>query len=168
MLKLAYKYSDDVISKYLESLEDEHFKYFNTTGWNEYNIINNDNFNNIQYVSVDNNDNVIGIIFFEVNRYTKVVTNIGIINFEKRNNITFSKDVLKAIDKVFSIGFNKMEWNVVTENTRAMNIYDKFINTYGGLEVGILHETIMIEGKMYDKKLYELSKSNWTKNYRRR
>jgi len=111
-------------------------------------------------------DKVIGYIEYSTNRsLTYNAHGLNILHFgtnkKETSNAeywTFGRDVMTAVKDVFErFGFKKLKFSCVTKNP-IMKTYDKLIKRYGGRIVGIYkNERVLIDGKLYDIKEYEIT-----------
>ena len=165
MLYAAQLYEEDLNSLFIGIWFDEKYKYWNAGAHYDKFEVEDTTYNKHQFVSVNSKtDQVIGYIGYDVDRVSQVVSCFNIINFTD-NKFIFGKDVMQAVDDIFRMfKFYKIEFNVVVGNP-AEKIYDKFIKLYGGKVVGIFHSRIvLIDGKRYDMKYYELTRNNYLKH----
>lgn len=166
MLKLAYKYKEQLHNIYTDLLFDdnERLNYFVTTNWFKYDLgIENESWNKLEFVSVDKNYNVIGFLRASIDRNIYSVSNLSIINFYDKNLI-FSRDLRKFLLDLFEkYKFNKINFTVVIGNP-IEKMYDKYIKKYGGRIVGIYkNEVLLIDNKFYDLKVYEIMRKDYEK-----
>ena len=141
------------------------YKYYNNNNYWNYEIeLKKDSWNQVEMVSVDKNDKVIGYLCAYFERSSNKVSGIAAINFEDVS-ITFSKDFYKFLINLFEVhNANKIEWTVVVGNP-AEKLYDKLINRFGGMIVGINHDTTILgDGKLYDMKEYEMFKRDYERS----
>lgn len=167
MLKLALVYKDKLLKEYQNIIYDDHFKYYNCSSYWEIPKIDESTWNNIQLVSVDKNDNVIGYLTANIDRECNYINGLGIASFNGLN-ITFSKDLYQfLIDLFLKYGFNKISFKVVLGNP-AEKMYDKYIKKYGGriIRVRLRHNRLQ-DGNFYDEKLYEIFKDDFLRHYKR-
>ena len=115
-------------------------------------------------------DEILGYISFDIDRTSDIVSGVSIINFhteEKniRKNIIFGKDVLFAVDQMFTkFNFRKMSFFVIVGNP-IEKTYDKFISRYGGSIIGVRKQhTKLTDGKYYDEKMYEIFRDDYITN----
>ena len=144
------------------------YKYYNNNNYWNYEIeLKKDSWNQVEMVSVDKNDKVIGYLCAYFERSSNKVSGIAAINFEDVS-ITFSKDFYKFLINLFEVhNANKIEWTVVVGNP-AEKLYDKLINRFGGMIVGINHDTTILgDGKLYDMKEYEMFKCDYERSDKR-
>ena len=153
---------------YKEQLEMEHIntwykpEYIYYSGGTGDNIIElpEDCFNSHCFVSVDNDDNIIGYISYNVDYNAMSVNNLGIINFKKndrRNSVIFIHDVCKTIYDLFNVyHMNRLEWWCIADNP-AINGYRSFIKRYGGREVGYYRQIAKLrDGRLHDSVTFEI------------
>ena len=158
MLKHAFLYKEQLQQKYAKAMTDEHFKYYIADSYVNYTLdIKEDDWDNIQRVSVDKNNDVIGYMSCYIERHTNICRNFGILNFTKKQSITFSKDVFEYLKHLkYNCGATKFEFLAI-EGSPSEKIYNKFIKKHGGRVIGIQYDTIKLtDGKMYNAVLYEI------------
>lgn len=114
-----------------------------------------------QFVSVNNMNEVIGYISYNIDRQAHYVFNFGIINFDD-DKITFGADIKQVIHDIFyKFCFNKMSFFVVCGNPVEKE-YDKLIDKYGGRIVGTYEKDVKLyDGTLYDRKSYEIMRCNF-------
>lgn len=165
MLKRAILYKDELNKKYIEALDNERNKYFYGM-YNNFSItVDESDWNSLQFVSVDKNNNIVGYIRGDIDRCVNYISSLAFINFTGQANVTFSKDCLKFFDLVFNTyKFNKIDWCVFVGNP-AEKVYDKLIDKYGGRVVGTYKNDVYTYDKqLCDRKLYELMREDYLKN----
>ncbi|MDU5208011.1 MAG: hypothetical protein E6182_18810 [Clostridioides difficile] len=162
MLKLAKLYEEDLNLKFINCINNPHFKYL-MGSWSEYKIeLGTNNWDYFQYVSVDRNDNIIGYLEGRVDRTANYVWGLEFVNFTQNTNLTFSKDCKAFFDLIFeTYKFNKVNWCVFVGNP-AEEIYDKFIERYKGRIVGVYKDDFYTyDRELCDKKAYELMRRDY-------
>lgn len=165
MLRRAILYEEQLQKTYINSLDNLHNKYYHLDTWSNYKIDVKDNdWEQLQYVSVDKNNNIIGYLQATCDRITNSISSLCFINFSSQPNITFSKDCLKLFDFIFKIKkFNKIDWSVAVGNPAEL-LYDKLIKKYNGRIVGIYKEDLYtFDRELCDRKLYELMRKDYLK-----
>lgn len=163
MLEYAKKHETKLRELFLEIVFDKKYMYYNNSVYYNEHKINESTWNNHDFVSLDKDGNVIGYIVYEIDRSTGGVLGFAIINFSE--NKTFGKDVHQAIDDIFcKFQFEKLEYCVVVGNPIEQT-YDRLTKKYGGRVVGtqIKHRKL-IDGNIYDLKIYELFKEDYMRN----
>lgn len=162
MLKLAFPYREKLNQAWQSIAFDEKYQFYNGGGYWSYDVKLDDNsWDNIQMVSVDKDDNVIGYLSARIDRQSNKVSSVGAINFKDRS-ITFSKDFYRFLTELFTKHhFRKIEWYVIVGNP-AEKMYDKIVTKYGGRMVGVRCESTMTaDGILRDEKEYEIFRSNY-------
>lgn len=162
MLDFAIKHEEKLKLKMLGIMFVEKYKYYNyntyydpfelnkTVGWAVY-----------QLVSLDDKGEIIGYISFSLSQDDMHVSSVSIINFTD-SSITFGEDVFRAFNNIFSReDILKIKMSVLVGNPIEAT-YDKLIAQYGGRIVGIYEkDTKCFDGKHYDKKCYEIMRSDF-------
>ena len=161
MLDVAIKYSDQLKKQMLNLWFVEKYKYWNYDNYHREFVVESNTWNNHQFVSIDNNGNIIGYIGYTVDRLTYSVYGLSAINFTE-NKIVFGNDLRKALIDIFEkFNFHKLKFAVVIGNPIEKS-YDKLIEKYGGRIVGVYEqETKLIDDKYYDEKIYEITRENY-------
>lgn len=120
-----------------------------------------------EFVSLDKDSHVIGYIGYSVSQTENKAYSLGIVNFSD-NKITFGKDVAQVIDNIFlKFNFNKLSYGVYAGNPIEAT-YDKLTKKYGGNIIGTMRrETKLMDGQLYDYKMYEIFKEDYVKNMRK-
>lgn len=160
MLKPAQLYIDQLTTADVATWYDMSSIYWHSgTGCTQINV--SDSTHEIhQFVSVDKDDRVIGYITYSVDWCARSVYQMGMVSYDK-GNILFIKDLLQCIHNIFHVyNLNRIEWYSYADNP-AIDGYRKFINKYGGREVGMLHSVAMLmDGKIHDSVIFEILKSD--------
>jgi hypothetical protein len=156
MLKLAIDYETELNKIYRENSFNAKYKYYYIGAYKELSItIDKDNWTNFQFVSVDNNNNVIGFLCAKIDRNSLAVGNLSIINYSD-NKLIFGIDLLKFIKIIKKTNLRKISFYVIIGNPIEKQ-YDKLINLLNGRIVGIQKEHVQLQdNKYYDIKLYEI------------
>jgi len=162
MLKQAILYKDELTTKYIEAMCDDHFKFYNA-GSNRnftFSLVDNDYWT-IQRVSVDSDNNVIGFMGCDISRDNKVMRHFGLMNFTKRTNIIFAKDVLQFLRELKNTYCaSKFEF-VAYAGGEPEKMYRRFIEKHGGRIVGTLTDTqVLTDGKSYNSTLFEIMRED--------
>jgi len=166
ILKIAYYYKTKLQDEYKLIVYNDKYKfYFCSSYWNyEFDVSGNSNYYQIDFVSVDENDNVIGFLGANINRDINKIDSLRIINFKNKCNIIFSKDLYKFLNELFTVhNFNKIEFSVVVGND-IEKMYDKYCLKNSGRIVGQYKEHVKLtDGKLYDYKIYEIFREDYLK-----
>lgn len=120
-----------------------------------------------EFVSLNSEGEVIGLIRYLIHRQCYHVNNLSIIHFTDNDSFTFAKDVAQAIDDIFyKYNFNKLVHSVYIGNP-VEKTYDKLHKKYGGRIVGVFEkENRITTGEVVDEKYYEITRENYLKNRR--
>lgn len=155
MLEPAIKYKTEFEKLQYDIWFNDKYKYWTCDVYYETLAINNNTWNNHQFVSVVN-DKVIGYIAYNVHRGDNSVDCLSIINFTD-DKISFGMDLGQALRDIFEkYKFRKLNFSVVVGNPIEKS-YNKMIKKYGGRIIGIKKEDVkLIDGEYYDKKMYEI------------
>ena len=117
------------------------------------------------WASIDTKtDEVIGVITYHMDRITDTASRFGIISFDWGNPV-FLADLGKVIDDIFyTYGANRMEWEVVADNERALMLYELFAIKSGGRKIGIRKEAVKtMDGQLHDSISFEILASRYKK-----
>lgn len=161
MLVPAINYSCQLTEKFNEIWFDDKYKYFNFASYYDSFKVDDSSWNKHQFVSIDNNGNIIGYIGYNVDRQTYSCNGLGIVNFTD-NKIIFGKDLRQALVDIFEkYKFRKLNFSVLIGNP-IEKTYDKLIEKYNGRIVGIYFEDIkLMDGEFYNKKSYEIFRDDY-------
>lgn len=171
ILKPALLYKEKLNKTYGEIIFKDKYKYYNYDSYWNYTLqLSENSWNEIEMVSIDRNDNVIGFLRAGILRDSNKISSLGIVNFYNKN-VIFAKDLYQFLnDLLVKFNFRKIEFLVVIGNP-AEKMYDKYIKKYNGNIVGIKKESAKLQdGKYYDVKLYEIFREDylrrikWKKN----
>jgi hypothetical protein len=160
MLDVAQKYSNELKLKFDNIMYDLKYQYYESGYSDEY-TPSNTNWNLHEFVSLDNEGNILGYIIYSISRNSYTACCLKIINFSN-NKITFGKDVFKAINDIFTkYNLNKLSYGVYIGNPIEQT-YDKLTKKYGGRIVGTkLKDARLLDGKYYDFKMYEILRDDY-------
>lgn len=164
MLDLAVKHKNELEVLFSNIAFQDKFKYANYNNYYTYNVeFANDSWLNLEFVSVDKNNKVIGFLSGKLDRNNNAVSSLRVINFYDLN-YTFSKDFHQFLHDLFvKFDFNKINFTVIVGNP-AEKMYDKYIKKYNGRIVGTYKDDVkLFDGKYYDLKAYEILKKDYLK-----
>lgn len=162
MLKTAKLYEERLIPLILEhQYELSQNLACGGTGGNTINFPDS-NENEHHFVSVDSDDEILGVCGYYIDWASRVVTAIYIISYSDVPRYQFGKDIIQMIDDIFTkFNLNKIEWTAYSDN-KAMRPYRKFCKRYGGREVGTLHQHILLmDGNVHDTTMFELMREDY-------
>lgn len=161
MLDFAVKYKDELNRLWINTINNDKYKYFHNSSYEDFEInLSNDTWSSLQIVSVKNGK-VIGYFKARIDRDTRNITYLAIMNFYDVNYI-FAKDFRTFLIDLFDkYKYNKVSFSVVKGNP-IEKMYDKYIKQYGGRIVGTkIDETRLYDGEFYDEKLYEITRKEY-------
>lgn len=164
MLDNARKYKEELQSKFIDTWYDEKYKFYYIGGWHREYILPEDDWERMCFVSLDNDNNVLGCIMYSLDRNTSSAYDFGAINFSN-NKLIFGGDLCQAIDDIFcKFNMQRIEWNVVCGNPIEKS-YDKMATKYGGRIVGTRKRVAKLsDNQIYDDKIYEILREDYLKS----
>jgi RimJ/RimL family protein N-acetyltransferase len=160
MLHNAKKYETELVKLFSDIDYDPFYDFYMYSVYRETFKIPENNWNGHYFASVSGTE-VLGCIYYTVRRPENYAEGIGIVHFGGKNakgSFVFGKDVMTAAKDIFErFGFIKLKFSCVIGNP-VEKTYDKLVRRYGGRIVGIhKNETKLINGKLFDTKLYEIT-----------
>lgn len=144
---------------------DGRFKYFHRTPWGEFFLrIEENNWEALQFVSLNEYHEVIGYLATKVDRLTKTGYDIEIMHFEPTKNPVFTQDLYNFFSMLYSdYGLNRLVWNVVVGNP-VEAFYDRLVDNFGVRIVGTFKDEVLLrDGQLCDLKYYEYFKADFLK-----
>jgi RimJ/RimL family protein N-acetyltransferase len=166
MLKPACLYADELLLLDIEKCYGNPFYQYYYGDGDVYSPLSvqldEDHNNVVHFVSVDDEDNILGYIGYTIDHSSKSAKWWGIKSYQP--SIIFARDCLQAVDDVFmKFNLNRIEWFAYTDN-HAIRGYKKFIKKYGGRIVGILkQDRRLMDGKLHDTMIFELLREDYLK-----
>lgn len=164
MLKPALEYAEELKEKYIKEMYDLRNQfYYGWYGTKELELSDN-NYDRHEFVSVDEDDNIIGFISYNICYNRRIANDFGILSFDK-GNLTFPRDLSKMIHDIFcTYNLDKMVWRCFEDNP-ALRGYRNFIKKHGGRQrCYALNESILMDGKLHHMVEFELSKEDYIDN----
>ncbi len=159
MLKPAIFYAPKLQERFAENIFTDRFKFYFRDPCVDYFIpVYQNSGDMLQFVSLDNQGDVIGYFGARINRETDTAQDLVMINFREPNN-TFALDFRDFFLSLFEkFGAKRVVWWVIVGNP-AEALYDKAAKRHGGRVVGTFkNDTKLFDGQLYDVKWYELFK----------
>lgn len=148
MIKPAILYADELKLKMAETWYDPDYMYYYDTTPGIPDIADKPD-NQYQFVSVNEQGEVVGFFSYWVYEPSKRAMNFGLIAFKKHNR-TFMKDAIQMFKDMFEkYGIKSAEWRCYADNTEAVKLYRHIIEEYGGVEACTLRRN----GATQDRKL---------------
>ena len=156
MLDIAKKYEKELQDKFIETWYDMKYQYYRDTSGDRIPQLADNCYDRRDFVSLDNNGNVIGFISYFYNDVTRSASQFGIINFGESSAI-FAQDVLQVIaDIFFKFKLDRIEFWCFEDNP-ATKGYRRFIKRFGGREVGHLRRVCrLMDGMLHDSVIFEI------------
>lgn len=160
---MAIKYENELKDLFYNTWFDEKYKFYNNSTYYNNFKLEDTTWDKHTYVSLDQNQKVIGYISYDVDRQCNYVNCLSIINFSD-NKIIFGKDIQKVLKDIFEkFNFIKINFSVIVGNPIEKK-YDKLIDYYGGRIVGVFKQhTKLIDNNLYDHKMYEIFREDYYK-----
>jgi hypothetical protein len=164
---LAYAYP------FQEQLNKTHQEYINTNpdkinfvqidSYHRFTVnLKEDAWTRIEKVSLDKDKNILGFLSASISRPDNYVFSLGIVRYIDTMSYTFSKDLHRFLKDLFEYyNMHKITFSVVVGNP-IEKMYDRIIQKYCGRVVGYNKDhSMLIDGKRYDNKIYEILKSEY-------
>ena len=156
MLKQALEYEAQLkILLNRASIEIDNQWYFGNPGGYTYEIADNTVWRR-DFVSVDAEDNVIGLINYNIDCHSGNTYKWGLISF-KKGNLILMKDLETAIVDVFEkYRLNRISFCCFVGNP-ALRGYSHLIDKLGGTQCGYKHATCrLLDNRLYDEVDFEI------------
>lgn len=164
MLANVFDYEKEIEDKFRAIWYDPAYHYYfgDDTRWvPAFHRSDNENAHRHGFASVDKNGNLIGYISYMLYSNTRLVSNLGAMNFGGSKAI-FAKDLMEAICNVFiKFGARTLEFGVVCGNP-AEDGYDKVIKRMNGrILCTRKNRALSMDGQLLDDKLYEVTREQF-------
>lgn len=164
MLDNAYKYEDQIQSKFFDVWYDPKYQYYFGGPYREVYSLpsctgNGDPWHS--FVSVDKDGEVLGLISYKINEDVKSAHCFGAINFSN-NKIIFGLDLCQAIEDIFiKFGLNRLEFTVICGNP-AEKHYDRLVKRIGGRILCVRKQVAKaLDRTICDDKMYEIMRDDY-------
>jgi len=171
-LELAVLNESELQRKYARNLIEEKNKYYYFNNYFNFslNIERTEEFK-LQYVSKNNDGEIMGFAEAFANRSFNLIQEFRVINFTGKPNIICSRDFIRLLEIIFcKRKFRKLVFHVIKDNP-ALKMYKKFFveKTKMGRIVGELKEhCILTDGECYDLVMFEILRKDFISWYERR
>lgn len=156
MLAPAQLYEGELRNKFATTLYDEKYKWY--SGWTGCAIphIPDNTYEGRDFVSLNEEGEVIGYISYRFNMTCMRAHDFGIICFEDCS-VVFAKDVFQCFVDIFEkYNLKSARWDVIVGNP-AIRGYKHFIEKHGGRICGYYRQcTRLMDGKIYDSMSFEV------------
>jgi len=163
MLRPAQLYEDELRTKHIETWYRPEYMYYDGDVGDSIADLPADNYNKHCFVSVNEDDEIIGFITYNVSYLAMSADGFAIISFD-RGNMLFIKDVYTAICNIFDMyRMNRLSFYCFADNP-AIKAYRQFIKRHGGTENGCQHELALLrDGKLHDEVSFEIMARDFRK-----
>jgi len=157
----AIKYREQLVDMFIDTWYDDKYKFYHARGWVDKYKVEECNKNEHQFVSLDKNMQIIGLIGYRINRLNDAASDLSIINFTE-NKVVFGFDVRKAMNDIFlKYNLRKLTFSVIIGNPVEKQ-YDEMVHQVGGRIVGVFRENVkLMDNNYYDEKVYEILRSDY-------
>lgn len=126
MIKQAITREAELIQWFLENGSSTEFDHYKNSQFSNFElVISKNNWEKVQYVSVNDEGKLLGYIEISIDRSARVMENLNIFKIHGPSSSVFLNDILVAIEGLVRSGFVKLEFSVSVENKLAMKLYDK-------------------------------------------
>ena len=161
MLKPAQLYKERLSKALIETWYDPRYQFYNANEYCGVPEFSDNNERYWQFVSVGENDELLGYISFYADRKTLTANWWGALSFNI-GNVRFIQDLFKLVgDVFFKYGFERISWICVADNP-SIKGYRKFIKRHGGKECGYYRQNArLMDGKLHDEVCFEILKSEF-------
>lgn len=163
MLKYAYQYKEALEKLYVSTIDNPRLRWLNCDGYLGFNLdIKDTTWDRLQYVSVNSNGEILGYLCAFLDLKINSVSSLFVMNFYEPS-LCFSKDFYGFLDTLTQ-RYSKVNWSVVVGNP-AEAMYDRVAKRHGGRIVGTKEKHVIIDGALYDFKMYEVMRRNKEQTY---
>jgi len=159
MLESAKEYEDQLNGCMSRTTTDQYYKWYHLSYAEPIVKIDDTFYNRIQLVSVY--DGIVqGYFVAGWQRPENYIDSIMCLNFNKKNKNTFAVDLRRFLKYLaYDLNVAKITWAVAVGNPIEKH-YDRIIKRFSGRVIGVERYAFLINGKYYDRKLYE-----WINDY---
>ncbi len=161
MLKPAQLYKEELSKALIKTWYDSRYQFYQNNWYCDIPDFPNSNERYWQFVSVGEDENLLGYISFYADRSTLTAGWWGALSF-RIGDVRFIRDLVDLVCDVFNkYGFERIYWTCVSDNP-AIKGYRKFIKRHGGRECGYYRQSSrLMDGKLYDEVAFEILKSEF-------
>jgi hypothetical protein len=154
MLEPAKLHEDQLNDCIAKTVMDPYYKWYHLSYGEPVITIDDTFWNKTQLVST--HDGVVqGYFKATWQRPENYIDSVSCINFSKENKNIFAADIRSFFKYLgYTINVSKIIWTVVIGNPIERH-YDRIVKRFGARIIGIERYAFLINGKYYDRKLYE-------------
>lgn len=157
MLEIAYIHNAELQEKFAQIAFNERYKYYWRNGRVNYGVqILSDSWDKLQFVSINEEGQLVGYLACDIARYLNYAYNFEVISFVEGRNETLSKDMHNMIAFVLhEMKMDKIVWSVV-EGNPIQTFYDRMVEVHGVRKVGTFKNDCKLwDGTVCDVTYYE-------------
>lgn len=156
MLDIAKKYEKEFQEKYINTWYDIRYQYYRDSSGDRIPQLADNCYDRRDFVSLNNNGEVIGFISYFYNDVNRSASQFGAISFDIGSPI-FAKDLIQIMgDIFFKFKLDRIEFWCFEDNPATYG-YRKLIKRFGGKEVAHLRRTCrLMDGKLHDSVIFEI------------
>jgi len=170
MLDFGFRYKDDIINKLVEVYLNNRIELIQFTALANYIDVDlfsiyfdKSDWKDIGMVSLDKNKNIIGIIYFYLNRHHKHCT-MSIISFNRKLKYQriFYNDIYTMIERLFNeYEVKNILFGTYDFNKRALSIYDKMAKESKCRYIGCTINNFYYNEKYYNEYNFQITPHNF-------
>lgn len=161
MLQPAQLYETELNEKFIEIWYNPDYMYYTfSSGFCKLDLAE-DNYGSHTFASIDDNQNIIGFISYDIHPTTLSADNLAIMSFD-RGNIIFGRDLKQSIFDIFNkYHMNRLEFQCIGESPH-FSAYKRLCFRYGGDIVGHYHSCVrLMDGCLHDLYTFEIMADNF-------
>ncbi len=128
-----------------DSVSFDQFNNANTSTWHGY-----------DFVSVNNDNEVIGMLDFNANRPTKIIKTVSIALYNDKFRKTFYKDLMTVLNMIYDASHPAMYFKTV-QPSQAYDIYETLCKKGCLMKYDVPFDFTIIRGKEYKWHHYAMS-----------
>lgn len=162
MLKNALLYTEELAEKFKEIQYNPKYRFLNWRTGTDLHTPCEDNSNRHSFVSVNENDEILGWISYDIDWLARSAWCFGAASFVEGGSVTFVRDLHQAIDDIFTVyNLNRVEWHCYSDNP-AVRGYLNFVKKNGGRVAAHLRQNMLLmDGQIHDTLIFEILKEEY-------
>lgn len=163
MLARAYHHKAQLLELYSRNVLLEKYKFWYSGSYYKYELnIEDSDWNQIQYVSINTDGKIIGFFDATYCRSTFRVTELGVVSFDENmsgdDNVVFACDYITFLMDIKKLpGLRKIKFSCVVGSPSEM-MNDKAVRHFDVRLIGVSKQDFLspFDLKYYDRKYYEI------------
>ena len=165
MIDFAYTHKEKINKEYRKMLiEHSDSKFLKHNPYTSYDLaIEKDSWNDLEFVSITKKGKILGFFRFSINVTCYFIKQVYVFRCDRNSKYTeqFMMDYTNVFKKIFEeYNYNKICFTCII-GSPAEKLNDITLKLNGGRIVGVLkNHAKLIDGKIYDVKLYEVENKN--------